>query len=42
VLGFLGMTDVRFVYAEGLNLGDEAERQGIASAFEQIEEVVAA
>jgi FMN-dependent NADH-azoreductase len=42
VLGFLGMTDVRFVYAEGLNMGEEAERQGIASAFEQIEEAVAA
>jgi FMN-dependent NADH-azoreductase len=42
VLGFLGMTDVRFVYAEGLNLGDEAQRQGIASALQQIEEAVAA
>ena len=42
VLGFLGMTDVRFVYAEGLAMGEEAERQGIASAWEQIEEVVAA
>ena len=42
VLGFLGMTDVTFVYAEGLNMGDEAQRQGLASAFEQIEELVAA
>lgn len=42
VLGFLGMTDVRFVYAEGLNMGEEAERKGIASAWEQIEEAVAA
>jgi FMN-dependent NADH-azoreductase len=42
VLGFLGMTDVRFVYAEGLAMGEDAERQGIASAWEQIEEVVAA
>ena len=42
VLGFLGMTDVRFVYAEGLAMGEEAERQGIASAWEQIEDVVAA
>jgi FMN-dependent NADH-azoreductase len=33
---------VRFVYAEGLNLGDEAQRQGIASALQQIEEAVAA
>ena len=42
VLAFLGMTDVRFVYAEGLAMGEEAERKGIASAWEQIEEVVAA
>ena len=42
VLGFLGMTDVQFVYAEGLAMGEEAERRGIASAWEQIEEVVAA
>jgi len=42
VLGFLGMTDVRFVYAEGLNMGAEAQQKGIASALEQIDEVVAA
>lgn len=42
VLGFLGMTDVNFVYAEGLAMGDEAQQKGIASAFEQIDEVVAA
>jgi FMN-dependent NADH-azoreductase len=42
VLGFLGMTDVRFVYAEGLAMGEESERKGIASAWDQIEEVVAA
>ena len=32
VLGFLGMTDVRSVYAEGLNMGEEAARQGFAEA----------
>ncbi len=32
VLGFLGMTDVRFVYAEGLNMGEDAARQGFAEA----------
>jgi FMN-dependent NADH-azoreductase len=36
VLGFLGMTDVRFVYAEGLAMGAEAEAQGIADAQAQI------
>ena len=42
VLAFLGMTDVQFVYAEGLNMGPDAEREGLASAHEQIDEVVAA
>lgn len=32
VLGFLGMTDVEFVYAEGLNMGPEAAEQGFAEA----------
>lgn len=41
-LGFLGMTDVHFVYAEGLALGPDAERKGLADAREQIAEVLAA
>lgn len=36
VLGFLGMTDLTFVYAEGLAMGPEAEAKGIAEAREQI------
>jgi len=36
VLAFLGMTDVHFVYAEGLAMGPEAEAQGIADAQAQI------
>ena len=32
VLGFLGMTDVRFIYAEGLNMGPESAEQGFAEA----------
>ncbi|MGL1833910.1 hypothetical protein ACKVEX_09905 [Rhodocyclaceae bacterium SMB388] len=32
VLGFPGMTDIRFVYAEGLNMGDDAMKQGFAEA----------
>jgi FMN-dependent NADH-azoreductase len=27
MLGFLGMTDIEFIYAEGLAMGPEAERQ---------------
>lgn len=42
VFSFLGMDDVRFVYAEGLAMGEQAERSGIASAHEQIEQLVAA
>ena len=36
VLGFLGMTDVQFIYAEGLNMGPEAAREGFAQAEAEI------
>jgi FMN-dependent NADH-azoreductase len=42
VLGFLGLTDIEFVYAEGMAMGPEAEQKAIASALQQIEEVLAA
>ncbi len=42
IFTFLGLTDVQFVYAEGLAMGADAERNGIASAHEQIEEALAA
>jgi FMN-dependent NADH-azoreductase len=42
VLSFLGMTDVHFVYAEGLAMGAAAEDSAIASAYEQIEEAFGA
>lgn len=32
VLGFLGMRDVHFIYAEGLNMGAEAAERGFAQA----------
>ncbi|MDO8298154.1 FMN-dependent NADH-azoreductase [Lacisediminimonas sp.] len=41
VLAFLGMSDVEFVYAEGLAMGPEAEQSALASAHEQIELVTA-
>lgn len=31
-LGFIGITDVEFVYAEGLALGEESRNRGIAAA----------
>ena len=40
VLAFLGMTDVEFIYAEGLAMGAEAEQAALASARQQIAELV--
>jgi FMN-dependent NADH-azoreductase len=40
VLSFLGMTDVQFVYAEGLAMGPQAEQDALASAHTQIEGAV--
>jgi len=42
IFTFLGMTNVHFVYAEGLSMGAEAEEKAFASAFDQIEEAVVA
>jgi FMN-dependent NADH-azoreductase len=36
VLGFLGMTDVHFIYAEGLNMGGDAVQQGFAQAEQDL------
>ena len=41
VLPFLGMSDLHFVYAEGLALGAAVEEAAIASAYEQIDEALA-
>ena len=37
VLGFLGMTDLSFIYAEGLNMGPEAAAKGFAQAEADLE-----
>jgi FMN-dependent NADH-azoreductase len=42
IFAFLGMTDVQFVYAEGLAMGPEALQNALASAHSQIEELAAA
>jgi FMN-dependent NADH-azoreductase len=39
-LAFLGMTDVQFVYAEGLSMGAEAEQKAFDEAHSQIEEAL--
>jgi len=36
VLGFLGMTDIRFIYAEGLAMGEEAAQRGLEQAHAEI------
>ena len=41
VLGFLGMTDVHFIYAEGLNMGNESAEQGYAQAAADLEAALA-
>lgn len=42
VLAFMGMTDVEFIYAEGLNMGPEAAERGLTQARAKISEVLAA
>ncbi|WP_043754770.1 FMN-dependent NADH-azoreductase [Imhoffiella purpurea] len=42
ILGFVGITDVEFVYAEGLNLGEEARASALDSAKKDIERLLAA
>ncbi|EIV8660300.1 FMN-dependent NADH-azoreductase [Vibrio parahaemolyticus] len=36
VLGFVGITDVEFVYAEALNMGEDAVSKGISEAQSQL------
>ena len=38
-LGFLGLTSVEFIYAEGLNLGEEHKAGALAAAEQTIEQV---
>ncbi|MBK5915775.1 FMN-dependent NADH-azoreductase [Rhodocyclus purpureus] len=40
VLGFLGMTDVEFIYAEGLAMGAEAAEKAFADADVRIAELI--
>ncbi|MES2933242.1 MAG: NAD(P)H-dependent oxidoreductase [Pseudomonadota bacterium] len=39
---FLGMTDVQFVFAEGLAMGPDAEQNALSAAHSQIEEALLA
>ncbi|MCG3742673.1 FMN-dependent NADH-azoreductase [Vibrio cincinnatiensis] len=39
ILGFVGMTDVQFAYAEALNMGEDSASKGIESAKAQLTEI---
>lgn len=39
-LGFIGLKDVRFIYAEGLNMGDESKAAALSKAEAAIAELV--
>ncbi len=41
VLGFLGITDIHFIHAEGLNMGPDAVQQGLAEAGAALDAVFA-
>ena len=40
-LGFIGITDLEFIYAEGLNMGDENKHTALAQAHQAIAELTA-
>lgn len=40
-LGFLGMTDIEFVYAEGLNMGEASKEAALAEAKQQLARLAA-
>jgi FMN-dependent NADH-azoreductase len=42
LLGLLGIDDVQFVYAEGLNMGDSRRREGLAAAKAALHQLAAA
>jgi FMN-dependent NADH-azoreductase len=42
MLGFLGIEDLEFVYAEGLNLGEAPRLEGLATARSNLKQLIAA
>ncbi|MBS1191435.1 MAG: FMN-dependent NADH-azoreductase [Rhodocyclaceae bacterium] len=40
-LGFLGIADVEFIYAEGLNMGEPSKESALADAKQRLEELAA-
>lgn len=41
ILGFVGLTDVEFVYSEALNMGEEFAAKGIAEAKAELDKITA-
>lgn len=41
ILGFVGLTDVTFIHADSVNMGDAAREQSLAAAHEAIAQAVA-
>jgi FMN-dependent NADH-azoreductase len=41
ILGFIGLTDITFIHAENLNMGDDARQKSLATAKEAIAQAVA-
>ena len=41
VLGFLGLSDIEIVVADGLNMGEEPRQRGLSAARKQIEALIA-
>jgi FMN-dependent NADH-azoreductase len=41
VFGLLGITDIEFIYAEGLNMGPDFQREGFDSAHRHIDALTA-
>ncbi|WP_068713700.1 FMN-dependent NADH-azoreductase [Vibrio tritonius] len=39
ILGFIGVTDVEFAYAEALNMGDENKEKGLDTAKQQLNSI---
>ena len=39
IFGFVGLSDVRMIHAEGLNMGDESREQGLSNAQSQIADI---
>lgn len=40
ILGFLGLSDVDFIYAEGLSMGAEGAEKAFEAAFARIDEII--